>query len=98
MEKFSMDFKYNDEDYKSVFDYGDYLRKIGMCMRDCDKKWEFVCRVDQTQNTLHMSSQTYARSLERTADDLGKHIMEHPYDTFMIEQKQEEHKNDTFGI
>lgn len=83
-----MNFTYKDDDYKSVYDFGDYLKKSTMLMKDSDKKWEFVCRVDNTQNTLHTTPQNYANQLENIADDFSKFLIERPFDKhFIIEKK-----------
>lgn len=57
-------------------------------MRESDKKWEFVCRLDSIQNTEHVNPEVYAKTLENVGNDISKHLMERPFDQhFIIEKK-----------
>lgn len=79
-----MGFEYNDEDYMSVHMFGDYLRKVSLYIKECDKKWEFICSIDDAQNKTHIDAKCYAKVLELHSNDIIKYIHEHPYDIFIV--------------
>lgn len=86
--RMTLDFKYDDEDYKSVYDFGDFIKKTCMLMRDSDMKWQFYSRADTIQNTLHVSPKIYSIALEKLVVDIVYYLREHPDDKhFIIEKK-----------
>ena len=85
----TLGFQYENTDYKSVFDFGDFLRKTCMLMKETPKKWEFLCRVDQIQNTLHVSAEVYASKLEYFVMDYADYLKGRPYDDHFIAEKSD---------
>lgn len=52
------------------------------------QKMEFVYGIDQIQNTLHASTNVYAKQLESYASDIAKFLNERPFDShFVVENK-----------
>ena len=87
----TFDYQYENTDWKSVYDFGTFLKHTGGYMKESDKKWEFVCRIDCIQNTEHASINEFVRLLEACASDLRFYLNERPYDNHFIVDK----KNDT---
>ena len=77
MKQCCFNFEYDTEDYKSVFDFGDYVRKASMYLDDDSiDKWKIVCKADEIQNTLHPTLEIYAKRLNTVAEDFSKYLEE----------------------
>ncbi len=71
----------DNHELKTLWDYGDYLRKLPNYMEETDETIKLQGQIEITQNTEWPSIEAYKKALERrekeTRDFLGTH--ENPF-------------------
>ena len=71
----TLGYVYDPVDFTKVWYFGDFLRKVPTYLKEEDpKKWEFICRATDIQNTNWTELEAYNKSLLNFEKDLANHI------------------------
>lgn len=77
-------FNYDDNDQVKTWEFGDFIKKTCLLMKDSDMKWKLACKADEIQHNEYPTPQEHARRINGVAKDLTDYLTGRPEDDHFI--------------